>query len=441
MTSEIPKVSLDELAVFGGEPAFAEKLHVGRPNIGNREKFHQRVSDILERKWLTNGGRYVAEFEKCVAERAGVQHCVAMCNGTVALEIAIRALGMTGEVIVPSFTFIATAHALQWQGITPVFCDIDPHTHNLDPARVELLITPRTTGIIGVHVWGRPCDIEGLTQIANSRGLRLLFDSAHAFGCSHNGHMIGGFGDAEVFSFHATKFINSFEGGAVVTNDTQLADKMRLMKNFGFTGYDQTDYIGTNGKLDEVSAAMGLTNLESMDEFVAINRRNYNEYEKGLAGVGGVTLLKYDEDERCNYQYVVLDIEESKTLVNREQLLELLHSENVLARRNFRGCHRMEPYRSYFPQAALLLPETDRLSGRVLSLPTGTGVQPNQISLICQIIRTVVTHGAEIRERFSKRTMNFAQGKKLTSGGLGDREKDVELRHTHLRVRGSQTKQ
>lgn len=411
--SETLKLSLDKLAVFGGTPAFAEKLHVGRPNIGNRENFHSRVADILERRWLTNGGRYVEEFEQRIAEMSGVKHCVAICNGTVALEITIRALGITGEVIVPSFTFVATANALQWQGIRPIFCDVDPHTHSLDPGKVEQMITPRTTGIIGVHVWGRPCEIEPLTEIANRHGLKLLFDAAHAFGCSHKGLMIGGFGDAEVFSFHATKFINSLEGGAVVTNNTQLAEKIQLMKNFGFTGYDKTEYIGTNGKLDEVSAAMGLTNLESFEEFVDTNRRNYKQYKKELAGVPGVSLFKYDESERCNYQYVVLDIEETQTFINREQLLEILHGENILARRYFPGCHRMEPYRSCFPNAGLLLPETERLSQRVLCLPTGTAVTAEQIVLICEIIRTVVSQGTETRERILKREIKFGEGAKL----------------------------
>lgn len=275
------------------------------------------------------------------------------------------------------------------------------------------MITPRTSGIIGVHVWGRACNVEALTEIAQRHGVRLLFDAAHAFGCSHNGRMIGGFGDAEVFSFHATKFVNSLEGGAVVTNDAQLAEKIRLMKNFGFTGYDKTDYIGTNGKLDEVSAAMGLTNLESINEFIAINRRNYKQYEQELARVEGVSLFKYDETERCNYQYVVLEIEERQTIVDREQLLEILHGENILARRYFPGCHLMEPYRSWYPHAGLSLPETERLSQRVLCLPTGTAVEPEQISLICEIIRTVVSQCAEARERISKREMAFAQGAKL----------------------------
>jgi dTDP-4-amino-4,6-dideoxygalactose transaminase len=389
-----------ELAIFGGEPAFADPLHVGRPNVGDRRRFEERVGDILDRKWLTNGGRYVREFERRIAELVGVEHCVAMCNATVALEIAIRALGMKGEVIVPSFTFVATAHALQWQEITPVFCDVDPRTHTLDPRRVEQMITPRTSGIIPVHVWGRACDTEALGELAARRGLRLLYDAAHAFGCSHGGRMIGGFGDAEVFSFHATKFLNSLEGGAVVTNDAALAQRVRLMKNFGFTDYDQTDYVGTNGKLNEVSAAMGLTNLESMGEFIATNRRNYRQYRDELSGLEAVRMIDYDQGERHNYQYVVLEIDEDRAALTRDQMVKILHAENVLARRYFYpGCHQMEPYRSYFPHAGILLPETERLTQRVLCLPTGTGAGEAEIGVICRIIRQVLENGAEISRR------------------------------------------
>ena len=212
-------------------------IHVGRPNIGDVDSLLARLRGVCERRWLSNDGPLVREFEHRVAELAGVSHCVAMCNATIALEIAIRAANVTGEVIIPAYTFVATAHALQWQEITPVFCDIDPGTHTIDPASVERLITPRTSAIIGVHVWGQPCEVDALSEIATRCGLKLMFDAAHAFGCSRNGLPIGGFGLAEVFSFHATKFINCAEGGAVVTNDDSLAAKMRLMRNFGFSGF------------------------------------------------------------------------------------------------------------------------------------------------------------------------------------------------------------
>ncbi len=399
------KGGIANLAAFGGPPAFSEPLHVGRPNVGDRNRLLGRINDLLDRKWLTNNGAYVQELERKIEDFVGVKHCVAMCNATIALEIASRAAGLTGEVIVPSFTFIATAHCLQWQEITPVFCDVDSRTHNLDPARVEQLITPRTTGIIGVHVWGRPCDTDALEDIARRRGLKLLFDAAHAFGCSHQGRMIGGFGDAEVFSFHATKFFNTFEGGAVVTDDDELAAKMRLMKNFGFAGYDNVIYIGTNGKMTEVAAAMGLTGLEDLHQFVAVNRANYEEYRRQLAGLPGVSWICYDETEKCNYQYVVLEVDEEVTHIGRDDILNILIAENVLARRYFYpGCHRMEPYRSYFPHAGLLLPETERLTKRVLVLPTGTAVGPDEIRQICQIIRFAVSRGAEVRLRLAEQS-------------------------------------
>ncbi len=390
------KRSVHDLALLGGAPAFSEPLYVGRPNVGDRERFMERIGDILDRRWLTNQGIYVQEFEREVAVRAGVRHCVAMCNATVALEIAIRALGMKGEVIVPSFTFVATAHALQWQEITPVFCDVDPRTHTLDPARVEELITPRTTGILGVHLWGRACDVDALTEIARRRGLKLLFDAAHAFGCTRGGRSVGSFGDAEVFSFHATKFLNSFEGGAVVTDDDVLAARVRLMKNFGFADYDDVVYVGTNGKMNEASAAMGLTSLESMSEFVAANRRNHERYARGLEGIPGISLLRYDPRETSNYQYVVLEVDEGGEL-DRDTLQQVLHAENAFARRYFYpGCHRMEPYRSYFPQARLHLPQTERLVRRVLSLPTGTAVDEEDVDEICGIVRVAMEGGAEL---------------------------------------------
>jgi dTDP-4-amino-4,6-dideoxygalactose transaminase len=395
--------ALKDLAIFGGKSAFDMPLHVGAPNIPDRKLLLERINDILDRRRLTNNGPYVREFEKKIAEFTGAKHCICMCNGTVALEIAIRATGLTGEVIVPSFTFIATAHALQWQEITPVFCDIDPKTHNLDPDCVEKLITPRTTGIIGVHLWGRPCDAEKLEDIARRRGLRLLFDAAHAFGCSWQGRMVGNFGNAEVFSFHATKFLNSFEGGAIVTNDDELAGKIRLMKNFGFAGLDRVIYIGTNGKMNEVSAAAGLTALEGIDEVVSANRRNYRHYRRELGGLPGFDMAAYNGKEKCNYQYVIFRVDEKAAGISRDNMVRILRAENVLARRYFfPGAHKMEPYRSYFPNAGMLLPETERLTGEIMSLPTGTSVGKEDIDKVCELVKFVTARGKKIAGMLGK---------------------------------------
>lgn len=394
------EIKVGNLAIFGAHPAFSEKLHVGRPNIGDRERLLDRFNHILDRRWLTNNGVCVQEFEQRVANMMGVRHCIAMCNATIALEITIRALDLEGEVIIPSFTFIATAHSLQWQQITPVFCDIDPFTHNIDPHRIEKLITPRTSGIMGVHLWGRPCNIEALSKIAKKHHLKLMFDSAHAFGCSHNGQMIGGFGDAEVFSFHATKFFNTLEGGAVLTNNDELAAKIRLMKNFGFEDYDTVSYLGINGKMNEMSAAMGLTSLESLNEFIATNHNNYQSYRNELNGIQGIQLLTYDESEKCNYQYIVLEIDEEKTKISRDNLLKVLWAENVLARRYFYpGCHRMEPYFSQTPNAGLSLPATEYVANRVLVLPTGTTVGEIEIRKICDILYLAINHGTELSRK------------------------------------------
>jgi dTDP-4-amino-4,6-dideoxygalactose transaminase len=388
------KKSLADLALFGGAPAFAEKLHVGRPNIGNRQRLHQRLDEILDRRWLTNEGPCALELEARLAALAGTQHAIVFCNATVALELVIRAAKLTGEVIVPSFTFVATVHCLHAAGLTPVFCDVNPITHCLDPEKIEALITPRTSAILAVHLWGNPCDVEKLAQIASRHRLALLFDAAHATGCSIQNRPVGCFGLAEVFSFHGTKFINSFEGGAVTTNADELAAQLRLLKNFGFAGFDKVVSWGTNGKMSEIAAAMGLTSLESMDEFIAVNRRNYESYRLALKGIPGISLFAYREIVRNNFQHIVLIVDESVTGVSRDRLIETLVAENVIARRYFYpGCHRMEPYRTLFPNAGKDLPVTERLCASVLVLPTGTTVGPAEIDAVANIIRIMVASG------------------------------------------------
>ena len=378
-----------DLAINGAPPAFAQPLHVGRPNLGDRDALLRLTGEIYDRRWLTNNGPLVQELEARLAQRLGVKHCVAMCNGTIALEIAIRALGLKDEVIVPSYTFVATAHALHWQAITPVFADIDPRTHNLDPASVRRMITPRTSGIIGVHLWGRPAPINELQQIADEHGLQLMFDAAHAFDCSFGGVRIGGFGRCEVFSFHATKVFNTFEGGAVATDDDDLAEAMRLMRNFGFSGYDNVIHPGTNGKMPEINAAMGLVNLEAMPEFIEGNRRAYLAYQQGLKDIDGIRLIPYDQTNGPNYQYVVVEVDPA-FLTSRDQIVAALQAENILARKYFwPGCHRMQPYCDLFPHAGLVLAETERVADRTIVLPTGTSLPPGSVEVVTGVLEAL----------------------------------------------------
>ena len=388
--AELKKIrSTADLAINGAQPTFDEQIHVGRPNIGDREALIALVNDIFDRRWLSNNGPLVEQLEARIACLLGVKHCVAMCNGTIALEIAIRALDLSGEVIVPSYTFIATAHALSWQGITPVFADIDPATHTLDPDAVRRMITPRTTGILATHLWGAPCDIEALQEIADEYGLKLIFDAAHAFLSSYGNRMIGGFGDAEIFSFHATKFFNTFEGGCVTTNDDDLANTMRLMRNFGFAGLDNVIHPGTNGKLTEICAAMGLVNLDIVDQVIDANRANYEAYRSDLDAIDGLSVLPVDGRGRSNYQYVVLEVDQAFP-ATRDAIVEALQAENILARRYFwPGCHQMKPYRELFPHAGLVLPRTQTVADRVVVLPTGTTLPPRTPETIRDVCRAL----------------------------------------------------
>ncbi|MEL7085681.1 MAG: aminotransferase class I/II-fold pyridoxal phosphate-dependent enzyme [Cyanobacteria bacterium J06597_1] len=372
--------------------------------MGSREQFFERVDRVFDRNWLTNDGPLVKEFEAKIASFLNVRHCIATCSGTIALEIALRSLGLTGEVILPSYTFIATAHALQWQGLTPVFADIDPKTHNIDPNSVRERISERTSAILAVHLWGRGAPYEELQAIACEHNIKLLFDAAHAFGCSLGGRKIGSFGACEVLSFHATKFFNSFEGGAVVTNDDALASEVRLMRNFGFAGLDNVMSVGTNGKMPEVCAAMGLTNFDNIDTVIAANRANYEAYRDGVSSIPGLTLCTYDEAEGNNFQYIVIETDEQFPL-SRDEVIQVLHAENVNARRYFwPGCHSMQPYQSMYPNAAQLLPRTVDVANRVVVLPTGTAVSVEQVQQIVAILECIARpeNADPIRDRLNK---------------------------------------
>ena len=366
---------------------------VGKPNIGDKKLFSRYVDRLLDNAQLTNNGPLVQEFEQKLQDYLGVKNCILMSNGTVALELAIRALGLEGEVIIPSMTFIATAHALQWQRIHPIFVDIDRNTLTIDPVSVESWITPKTTGILGVHLYGRSCDIDKLQDIADRYQLKLLFDAAHAFGVTKEGIHIGNFGNCEVFSFHATKVLNSFEGGAVTTNDDALANKLRLMRNFGFSGEDQVSYIGINGKMTEICAAMGLANLQNLDHFILVNERNYKFYRTGLQEVQGISIIDYDQREKNNYHYMVLQIEESIYGKTRDELKSYLEDHGIMARRYFYpGCHRMEPYRSLYPHTAEMLPVTEKFNQQVLVLPNGLQLDEAEVVWICKLIRDFGLH-------------------------------------------------
>ena len=385
------------LAIFGGAPTFDEQLHVGRPNLASTQDILDVFAGILESKWLTNDGGWVHRLEADIESYLNVKHCVVVANGTLGLEIAARALMPEhGEVIMPSFTFAATPHALAWQGYTPVFADIDPITHVLDPVDLEARITEDTVGILGVHIWGTPCEIEVLTVIAVRHKLPLFFDAAHAFGCTYRNRSIGNFGRCEVFSFHATKSFNTVEGGAITTNDGRLAKRLRELRNFGFIGdgTHTTAGVGINAKMSELHAAVGVLNLAEYKFFVDRNRTNYRRYWFNLWDKP-VQVYSHGSQtvHRSNFQYVVLELLDE--VLSADILVKVLEAENVLARRYFSPpCHSMLPYN----QEGYYLPVTEAVSGRVVILPTGMSVTRQDVDKICELILFYVEHAEEIME-------------------------------------------
>jgi dTDP-4-amino-4,6-dideoxygalactose transaminase len=295
-----------------------------------------------------------------------------------------------------------------------VFADIDDHTHTLDPVAVRRAITPATTGVLGVHLWGRPARIGALRAVADEHGLPLLFDAAHAFGVSHAGRMIGSFGRAEVFSFHATKFFTTFEGGAVTTDDDELAERLRSLRIFGFQGPDDVGGLGTNAKMPEICAAMGLVNLDAIDGFVETNRRIHEAYRRALARVPNVRLLDVPAGESANHQYVVVEIEDGDDPQLRDAVLDALRGHNIMARRYFwPGCHRMQPYADRDPDAGARLPVTELVADRVLVLPTGTAMSPEQAEAVVAVIDEVVSG------RASDRRIGAITGVEATRGNAG----------------------
>ncbi len=373
--------------------AFKSPLYVGRPNIGNREKFQSRVNEIFDTRWLSNNGPMVQKFESEIAKYIGIKHCISVCNATIGMELVANAMELKGSVIVPTYSFIATAHAFRRLGIRPLFVDMDPKTHNIASEMIEQTLERDTHAIIATHVWGRACEIELIQEIGERRGIPVIYDAAHAFGCSHKGQMLGNFGTCEIYSFHATKFLNCFEGGAIVTNNDVLAEKLRLMRNFGFQGFDNVTEIGTNAKMSEIHAAMGLTNLESIEHFIDINRRNYNAYQNGLRCVPGVKVIEYDPNERNNYQYVVVEIDSNQTGKSRDAIVDFLISKNVIARKYFwPGCHNMPFYRTEPSQkVSIRMGNNDRVGCSVIVLPTGETVTEEMTSRVCDMIRILVS--------------------------------------------------
>lgn len=369
-------------------PGFDGPRVVSEPMVPDPATLRRYVDRVLDSGRFSNDGPLVRELEARIAARLQVPECVLVSNATLGLQLTIEALGLTGEVLVPSFTFIATPNAVRWQGLSPVFCDIDPGTHNLDLEAAEKAIGPATSAIVGVHLWGRGCRPSALQSLAGRHGLRLLFDAAHGFDCVSEGNRLGRYGDAEVFSLHATKSFHAGEGGAITTCSADLAENLRLLRNFGFSGYDSVATVGINAKLPELSAALGLANLETYDRHAAASTEVHRLYSREIESRLGIRPVQFPEYN--HHHYVVLEWPTDGFAISRDELVEALHRENVIARRYFYpGCHRMNIYES----ASTELPKTEELSARTIVLPAGSQINSADVTKICEILERLAMRG------------------------------------------------
>jgi dTDP-4-amino-4,6-dideoxygalactose transaminase len=369
-------------------------IFVTKPSLPPLDEYVEFLREIWDRQWLTNGGHFHEELEHALARYLGVPYVSLFCNGTVALRVGLEALGISGEVITTPYSFPATAHVLGWGQCTPVFCDVDPATGNLDPGRVEALITPRTRAILPVHVYGTPCDLVGLESVATRHDLKLFYDAAHAFGVTAGGASILNAGDLSMLSFHATKVFNTAEGGALVTSDPKLKQRVDLLKNFGFVDEVTVTEPGINGKMNELQAALGLAQLRHIDEALAQRREVAGLYRRELAGVQGLRLLSEPEGVRGNCGYFPIFVDEAVYPMSRDALYRALRHEGYLVRRYFYPLiSEFEMYR-HLPSAANL-PVATRLSREVICLPIYPGLSSDHVSRICELICAPATKVAD----------------------------------------------
>ncbi|MDR3210416.1 MAG: aminotransferase class I/II-fold pyridoxal phosphate-dependent enzyme [Planctomycetota bacterium] len=368
-----------ELAIFGGKPVFSETQPVGLPLVENDtiERYHRLLDKVFQVNFLTNDGPLLRRLEEALSERFRVKQAVVVTNATLAQMLIMRAEGInSGRVIIPTNTFISTAHVCEWVGAVPVFADIDPLTLNLDPLEIRRLAVPDLVAVMPTHVFGVMANLPTIIEEAKKLKLRVICDAAHAFDCDAGGSGPGGCGVPEFLSFHATKFFSTFEGGAILTNDPDLAREMRELRNFGFAGIDDVSALGINAKMTEAAAAFGLASLPALEARRERLRLVHAAYQQSLAGIQGVRLHDFSQGKN-NHRYFPIFIEDSFG-ASRDAVCQALWQENILVRRYFYpGCHRMRYYARKTPGGPIPLPQADKVLGKILCLPTSFAELPD----------------------------------------------------------------
>jgi dTDP-4-amino-4,6-dideoxygalactose transaminase len=381
---------MEKPAVLGGPKEFEKFLPIVKPALPGLPVIQDKVAKILATGMVSNFSENVRAFEEACRQYIGAEHALSQCNATTGLLLVLQALGLKGEVIVPSFTFSATVHALVWNNLTPKFVDIDPKTYNVDPAAVEKAITPKTSAIIGVHVFGNPCDIKELEAIAAKNRLKLVFDSAHGFGSKYQGGKIGTFGDAEIFSMSPTKLLVTGEGGLVTTKHKDLYEKVRLGRNYGDPGNYNCQFVGFNSKMQEFSAILGLESIKTVDEQVANRNRIVEAFRKRLSQLPGVSFQVIKPGNLCSYKDLSIVIEPRAFGMSRDMLYDALTQENIQCRKYFYPpVHEYEAYAAYGREYQGKLPVTDAVSRNILCLPLYSYMDDPIIDKICHAIEKI----------------------------------------------------
>lgn len=365
-----------------------EKLiTVTSPLLPDLSEFKSILDDIWNRKWLTNNGHYHQELEKALAEYLGVNYISLFTNGTLPLITALQAMKITGEVITTPYSFVATTHSIWWNGLKPVFVDVDEATGNIDPEKIEAAITPHTTAIMPVHVYGTPCNTKRIQEIADIYGLKIIYDAAHAFGVKVNNESVLKQGDMSTLSFHATKVYNTVEGGALVCHDEATKNRIDFLKNFGFNGETTVVAPGINSKMDEIRAAYGLLNLKQVDDAIAKRKHAAEMYREALKDVPGIRMLKDIEGVRHNYAYFPIFISEEYGM-SRDSLYEKLKEHNIFGRRYFYPLiSTFSAYKGLESANPRNLPVAHKLANQVLCLPMFANLQDEDVERIIDVIR------------------------------------------------------
>lgn len=362
-----------------------ENIYVTRPSMPLLEEYVEEIRELWKTKWLTNNGKKHMVLADALKKYLGVDNLDLFTNGHMALELSIQALGLTGEVITTPFTFASTTHAIVRNGLTPVFCDIKEDEFTIDSSKIESLITDRTSAILPVHVYGNICDVNEIQRIADKHGLKVIYDAAHAFGESLNGIGVGTFGDVSCFSFHSTKVFNTIEGGAATFSDKKLEDLFWGLKNFGIFGPESVDFVGTNAKMNEFCAAMGICNLRHIDQEIEARKRINDIYILRLGNIAGIKLNPIKENVRSNYAYFPIVIEEERFGINRDEVYKQLAEHGIMTRKYFYPItNAFSCYANRFDPNET--PIAKMISSRILTLPMYASLSDHEVHRICDML-------------------------------------------------------